>query len=129
MEPRSFLRVEGLSAFAVAVGSYYVLGGPVWLFVALALAPDLAMVGYLAGPRIGSHVYNTAHTYSLPVALAAGGLWVDARLPVLVALVWVGHIGMDRFVGYGLKFDSGFKDTHLSVQPVPHPVLGEEDDD
>lgn len=129
MEPRSFLRVEGLIAFAVAVGSYYTLGGPLWLFLALALAPDLAMVGYLAGVRVGSHVYNVAHTYSLPVALGAGGLWVDARLPVLVALVWAGHIGMDRFVGYGLKFDSGFEDTHLSVQPVPHPILDETEDD
>jgi hypothetical protein len=50
---------------------------------------------------------------------------VDAVLPVQVALIWIGHIGADRLAGYGLKFETGFRDTHLGVQPAPVAALGE----
>jgi hypothetical protein len=123
MDPNRFLRVEGLAALGVALAGYATLGGSVWLLVALALAPDLSMLGYLAGPRTGSLSYNIAHTYTLPLALGSVGFWADTRLALLVALVWAGHIGADRLVGYGLKFDSGFKDTHLSTQPAPSEHL------
>lgn len=119
MEPRTFLRVEGLTILGVALGGYFVLDGPIWLLVILALAPDLSMVGYLAGPRLGSLSYNLIHTYTLPLALGSLGFWADIRMALLIALIWAGHIGADRLVGYGLKFESGFKNTHLSVQPAP----------
>ena len=114
MQPRSFLRLEGLTVLCAALAGYFTLGGPLWLLALLALAPDIAMLGYLAGPRIGSLSYNVLHTYALPLGLSAVGLWFAADLAVLAALVWAGHIGADRLVGYGLKFDSGFGDTHLS---------------
>lgn len=119
MDPHHFLRVEGLAVLAGTLGGYYTLGGPLWLLAVLALAPDLSMVGYLAGPRIGSLTYNLFHTYTLPLTLGAVGAMVDVRLAILIALVWAGHIGADRLVGYGLKFDFGFTETHLSRQPVP----------
>lgn len=125
-EPRHYLRVEGLVVAAVAVGAYLTLDGPVWMLAALALAPDLSMLGYVAGPRVGSVVYNTAHTYTLPLALGSAGLLTGARLALLVALVWSAHLGADRALGYGLKHESGFKDTHLSSQPVPVSLLKKE---
>ncbi|NLE50171.1 MAG: DUF4260 domain-containing protein, partial [Chloroflexi bacterium] len=30
-----------------------------------------------------------------------------------IATVWIAHIGMDRALGYGLKYATGFKDTHI----------------
>ena len=125
-EPRHYLRVEGLVVAAVAVGAYLTLDGPVWMLAALALAPDLSMIGYLAGPRVGALAYNTAHMYTLPLALGAVGFLMDASLVLFVALVWAGHIGADRALGYGLKYESGFKDTHLSSQPVPSSLLKKE---
>lgn len=119
MRPRSFLRIEGLTVFSLALAGYFVLEGPVWLLLVLGLAPDLAMIGYLAGPRFGSLCYNVFHTYTLPAALGVIGFWADITIALLVALVWAAHIGADRLVGYGLKFETGFKDTHLSTQPVP----------
>ncbi|KAB1193788.1 DUF4260 family protein [Haloferax sp. MBLA0076] len=112
--PRMLLRAEGLAVFAASVGAYYALGGPLWLFVVLALAPDVSMVGYLAGARIGSATYNAFHTLVAPVVLAAVGLWHAAPFLVWVALLWAAHIGMDRVVGYGLKYPTEFSDTHLS---------------
>lgn len=125
MEPRTFLRVEGLAVLGIVLGGYFTLDGPVWLLVVLALAPDLSMIGYLAGPRLGSLSYNVVHTYTLPLALGALGFWGDIHLARLVALIWAGHIGADRLFGYGLKFESGFKETHLSTQPAPVSALSD----
>ena len=119
MDPRLLLRVEGAAVLGLALGGYFALEGPLWLLVVLALAPDVSMLGYLVGPRIGARIYNLAHTYTLPLALGAAGVWGQYRLATLVALVWIGHIGADRFVGYGLKFESGFERTHLSIESVP----------
>ena len=128
MEPRTFLRIEGLAVLGLTLTTYFSMNGPVWLLVALALAPDLSMIGYLAGPRIGSLSYNLVHTYTSPLVLGALGAWADIRIVLLAALIWGGHIGADRLVGYGLKFESGFKDTHLSTQPPPVAALTDSED-
>lgn len=125
MEPRTFLRIEGLTVLGLALGGYFTLNGPIWMLVVLALAPDLSMLGYLAGSQTGSLSYNVAHTYTLPLALGAVGFWADIRIAVLLALIWIGHIGADRLAGYGLKFESGFEDTHLSTQPAPVAAVTE----
>jgi hypothetical protein len=70
-------------------------------------------LGYLAGPKVGASAYNTFHSYPLPAALGIFGLLAGAPLAVAVALVWFAHIGMDRLMGYGLKYATDFKDTHL----------------
>jgi len=127
MEPRTFLRVEGLAVLGIALGGYFTLDGGIWLLLVLALAPDLSMIGYLAGPRFGSLSYNVVHMYTLPLALGGLGFWADIRMALLVALIWAGHIGADRLVGYGLKFESGFKNTHLSTQPAPLETFTESD--
>ena len=96
-----------------AVVLYLHLGFPWWLLLVLALAPDLSMLGYAAGPAVGAIAYDTAHTYAVPVALGAAGVLADAELALQVALIWSAHIGIDRAVGYGLKYRTGFRDTHL----------------
>lgn len=111
--PRLLLRAEGL-AVAVAAVALYVHGEHGWLlFVVLVLAPDLSMLGYLAGPRAGAVAYDAVHALVLPVALGAAGVLIDSGLAVQLALIWVVHIGVDRMVGYGLKYPTGFRDTHL----------------
>jgi hypothetical protein len=40
----------------------------------------------------------------------------DARsfmVPVQIALIWLAHLGLDRMLGYGLKYPTEFNDTHL----------------
>jgi hypothetical protein len=74
------------------------------------------MLGYLRDPATGALVYNLAHTYLAPFILAVIGYL--SGLPVLLALaaVWAAHIGLDRLLAYGLKYPTGFKDTHLSPE-------------
>ena len=71
------------------------------------------MLGYLAGKKIGAHAYNLAHTYTMP-ALLALVLWLSGQTSFLwLAIIWTAHIGFDRLLGYGLKYETAFKDTHL----------------
>ena len=111
--PKLLLHLEGLSLLIVAVTLYARNGASWWLFAVLLLAPDLSMLGYLGGPRLGSQVYNLAHTSVLPLLLASVSLMIDLPLALALALIWLTHIGMDRALGYGLKYASGFRDTHL----------------
>ncbi len=111
--PGLLLHAEGLAVAAVAVTLYFHEGYAWWLLVALALVPDLAMVAYAAGPRVGAAVYDVAHTYVLPVGLAGAGVVGGSDTAVKLALIWLTHIGVDRAVGYGLKYPTHFKDTHL----------------
>ncbi|MEZ3117528.1 DUF4260 domain-containing protein [Halobaculum sp. MBLA0147] len=110
--PTRLLRVEGLAAFVAATAAFAWLGGPIWLYVVLAFAPDLAMLGCLAGPRVGARLYNLVHTYTAPALLGGAGLVSGTPLAVLVALVWTAHVGADRLVGYGLEYPTTFGDTH-----------------
>lgn len=112
--PGALLRVEGGVLLATSASFYWVNGGSWVLFALLILAPDVSMLGYLLGPKVGAAAYNLAHTYALPASLAVFGVLAGSPLAVSVALVWFAHIGMDRLVGYGLKYTSGFKDTHLA---------------
>lgn len=111
---RTFLRVEGLAAFGVSVAGYAQWSHQGWvLFALLFLVPDLSMLGYLRGPRVGAAAYNLVHTYIGPALLGALAVcwWGDVWLAV--ALIWSAHIGLDRLLGYGLKWPTSFQATHL----------------
>jgi Domain of unknown function (DUF4260) len=107
------LRIEAVAIFAAGVVAYLQLNGhPLWL-LPLLLAPDLSMVGYLGGPRLGAVTYNLVHNLAV-AALLIGVGWFAALAPVALAGALVlAHVGMDRALGYGLKLPSDFRDTHL----------------
>jgi hypothetical protein len=111
--PRVLLRAEGLAVAVAAIALYFHAGYPWWLLVALVLVPDVSMAGYLAGPSFGAMTYDAAHTYLLPIVLVTAGVITDAEIAMELGLIWFTHIGVDRAVGYGLKYPTGFKDTHL----------------
>ena len=110
---RAILRLEGAAAFAAAVALYAHAGFSWPLFVLLILAPDLAMLPYLIGPRAGAYAYNLVHTYALALPFAVAAFAFGSPVATAIGLIWLAHIGMDRMLGYGLKYGSGFGDTHL----------------
>jgi hypothetical protein len=111
--PVFLLRLEGLALLAVSVLVYWHLGGGWWMFFGLLLAPDVMMLAYALNPRIGAAAYNSVHTWTLPLAVAVGAVATDYRIVLPYALIWLAHIGMDRVLGYGLKYPTHFQDTHL----------------
>ena len=112
--PLRLLRSEGLVLLAAALATFAVgLDEPLWLVPALLLVPDVLMVGYARSNRLGALLYNLAHSYPAPALLGALALAAERTWWQGVALIWFAHIGMDRALGYGLKYDTGFSDTHL----------------
>ena len=111
--PRILLRLEGAALALVAILLYVKLGAPWWLFAALILVPDLSLIGYAAGARIGAIAYNAMHVTVLPFGLAVAGFLLPQFDLLSVAMIWVAHIGIDRALGFGLKYGAGASFTHL----------------
>jgi Domain of unknown function (DUF4260) len=111
--PRLLLHAEGGALLVGAIALYVHLDYSLLVLALLALAPDLSIAGFLAGPRVGAVIYDVLHTTVGPIALGTIGVIAGAEVAVQVALVWLAHIGADRTLGYGLKYPSAFRDTHL----------------
>ena len=92
---------------------YGVWGGSWWVFALLFLVPDLSFIAYLSDPKSGAVVYNAAHSYMAPVALMTLGFALGEPLVLSIGMIWLAHIGFDRALGYGLKYQAGFGFTHL----------------
>ena len=113
--PLRLLRAEGAAVAAAALIGYADFGAGWWLFALLLLAPDLSMLAYAAGPRVGAHTYNAAHLTIGPLVLGLAGV-VTGQVTVLsVGLIWLAHVGIDRALGYGLKYPDRFGHTHLGT--------------
>ena len=107
------LRVESLAIFVAGVVLFLQLNGNALWLLPLLLAPDLSMVGYLGGPRLGAVTYNLVHNLVTALVLLGVGWFVPVAPLALAGAVLLAHVGMDRSLGYGLKLPTGFKDTHL----------------
>lgn len=110
-----FQRAEGLAILVTSIYFYFRQKGSIWMFLLLLLVPDICMVGYLWGNKIGAIIYNFGHTLVFPILLLVTGVVIQQNLVVLLSLIWLAHIGMDRALGYGLKSTEGFKHTHLGI--------------
>ena len=108
-----WLRLEGAAAFAIGLAVFGIAGGPWLLALPLLLVPDISMVGYLRGPRLGALTYNLVHNWALGLAVLGAGAWSGVTGVTIAGAVLVAHVGMDRALGYGLKLPTSFQDTHL----------------
>ncbi len=111
--PSWLLRLEEVCLLAASVCLYAHLHYSWILFALLFLTPDLSMLGFLANARLGSAVYNFGHWLLMPLALFAVGYESGKGLLMAAAIIWFSHVSFDRALGYGLKYPTFFKDTHL----------------
>lgn len=111
--PVFFQRLEGAVIFASATWAYFYFDFNWLAYILFLFAFDIFMVGYLANPRIGAFVYNLGHSLAVPLLLVVAALLAVNSFLLGLAYLWLAHIGIDRAAGYGLKFTSGFKYTHL----------------
>ncbi|NVO86331.1 DUF4260 domain-containing protein [Hymenobacter terrestris] len=118
---KMLLKIEELAEalFALVVSAH--LPYAWWVLPAAFLLPDLSMVGYVAGPRVGAWCYNLAHHKAVALAVGIGGWWLDQPGWQLMGTVLLFHSAFDRLLGYGLKYVTGFGDTHLGRVGASHP--------
>jgi hypothetical protein len=108
------MHVEGLIIFLSALFLYSQTGGSWWLFLLFLLTPDISMIGYLRDKKLGALLYNLVHNYVLAFILMVVGLFIVPNETIMFAgIILLAHVGLDRLLGYGLKYPSNFKDTHL----------------
>lgn len=86
-----------------------------WIFAACFLLPDISMLAYLVNNKIGALVYNLFHHKGVAVLVYLAGYYLKNDVLVFTGLILFGHSSFDRMQGYGLKYVTGFKDTHLGV--------------
>ena len=111
--PVWFERAENLAIAAAVVVAFVRLHFAWWWLPALFLAFDASMAGYLVGNRAGAVCYNLVHAYAAPGVRLLSYVVTGSRWAAFPGLLWAFHIAGDGVLGYGLKFTSGFQDTHL----------------
>lgn len=123
---KTLLKLEELAMFLASIALLFGIGSQWWWYLLLLIGPDISMIGYLAGNKTGAWMYNIFHHKGVGAILF--GLAVLSNFPEHIAtqlpdttwlmnigIVIFGHSSMDRFFGYGLKYENGFKFTHLGT--------------
>ncbi|MHB8652029.1 MAG: DUF4260 domain-containing protein [Minisyncoccota bacterium] len=113
MKITNILKLEAVAFFIATVWAYYLVGASWWIFLVLILVPDIFIAGYLKDSKIGALVYNIGHMYIVPLSLLGVYLLFNILILLPISIIWLAHISMDRMLGFGLKLDTGFRDTHL----------------
>jgi hypothetical protein len=111
-QPRIWLRLEGFAALVAGLVLFIVLGGEWYWAAVLLFVPDLSLVGYLFDARVGALVYNVVHNWAVGLAVLGLGAWAGVVALELLGAILIAHVGMDRALGYGLKYPTAFRDTH-----------------
>lgn len=122
---KNLLKLEELAQFLLCLGLLIAGDSPWWMYLLLALGPDIGMLGYLVGPRVGAITYNLFHHKAIALVVVMVGLgvlfgqnwWSDTAVEnvsiLAIGIILYGHASMDRIFGYGLKFGDSFQHTHL----------------
>jgi hypothetical protein len=110
---KSILKLEELGMFLACVYTLYIFDATWWMYPVLLLGPDISMLGYLVGNKIGAWSYNIFHHKGIAVLLLITGVYANIDASFFTGVILLGHASMDRVAGYGLKYENGFKFTHL----------------
>lgn len=110
---KKLIHLEGLIILITTIYFYSMSGFNWWIFFVLLLSPDISMLSYLINNRIGAEIYNLFHTYTISIPIIVLGVFLKHDFSLMIGLIWTAHIGMDRFLGYGLKYKTSFQDTHM----------------
>ncbi|KMP22313.1 DUF4260 domain-containing protein [Bacillus paranthracis] len=110
---KRIVHFEGLVVFIAAIYAYSLYEFSWIIFFLFLLAPDLSMLAYGINNYVGANIYNLFHTYIISILIVIIGAYFKIDIVIMIGLIWTAHIGMDRMFGYGLKYETDFKDTHI----------------
>ncbi len=114
---KNVLKLEEAAMFALSIYLLTIIDLQFswWVYILLYLAPDIGMVGYIINNKVGAITYNLFHHKAVATIIILAGLLLVNDYLLLSGIILFGHSAMDRIFGYGLKYFTGFKNTHLGV--------------
>lgn len=107
------LKLEELSMFGFSIFLFNQTEYVWWVYLALILAPDIGMIGYVINTKVGAITYNLFHHKGIALSILILGYYYALDWLVLSGIILFGHAALDRMLGYGLKYEDSFKHTHL----------------
>lgn len=110
---KNVIKLEEIAMFGLGVYLFSLLPYAWWWFLVLLLAPDIGMIGYLFGNKTGAFTYNIFHHKGIAIAVYLVGVYFSMPMVQLAGTILFAHAAFDRILGYGLKYEKGFKFTHL----------------
>ncbi|MFH6946039.1 DUF4260 domain-containing protein [Flavobacterium sp. FlaQc-50] len=110
---KTVIKLEELGLFILGLYLFSLLSYEWWWFLVLILAPDVSMLGYTVNAKTGAFLYNLFHHRGIAVLFYISGCHLKIEVAQLIGVILFSHAAMDRFFGYGLKYETGFKNTHL----------------
>lgn len=109
----TIIKLEETALFILGIFLFNQLNYAWWWFLVLILAPDLSMIGYVFGYKTGAFLYNLFHHKGISLLIYGLGYYLSIESIQLAGIILFSHSAMDRVFGYGLKYEKGFKYTHL----------------
>jgi hypothetical protein len=110
---KHLLRLEEAFMLGLAVYLNTFLSYNWWLYWALFLTPDVGFIGYAINSRIGAITYNLFHHKGMAIVFYLFGYYLSIEALQFTGLLLFGHSSFDRALGYGLKYNDSFHNTHL----------------
>lgn len=110
---KSIIKLEEFGLFLFGIYLFNQLDYDWWWFLVFILAPDFSMIGYVFGNKFGAFLYNLVHHRGIAILIYLAGVYFSNNLIQLTGIILFSHSSMDRMIGYGLKYETGFKYTHL----------------
>lgn len=110
---KTSLKLEELAMLLLGIFLFSQLNFSWWWFIGLFLAPDLGMLGYLINTKVGAFTYNLFHHKFVAIGIYFFGIFITSEIVQMIGILLFSHASFDRIFGYGLKYEKGFKFTHL----------------
>jgi hypothetical protein len=110
---KNLLKIEEAAMFGFSIVLFTQTDFAWWWYLVLILTPDIGMLGYLAGNRVGAWTYNLFHHKAVAILILCIGWTVGNEWLELAGITLFGHSSLDRILGYGLKYADSFQHTHL----------------
>jgi hypothetical protein len=107
------IKLEEAAMFGFSIYLFYQTNFDWWWYLALILIPDIGMLGYIVGNKVGAITYNLFHHKAIAIVMLCLGWYLSNEWIELTGIILFGHSSMDRIMGYGLKYSDSFHHTHL----------------
>lgn len=110
---KNLIKIEEAAMFGFSIFLFAQTDFAWWWYIVLILTPDIGMLGYVAGNKIGAFTYNLFHHKAVAIIILCFGWYLSNEWMELAGIILFGHASLDRIFGYGLKYNDSFQHTHL----------------